>query len=69
MYMAEQFSHWFDKLTAGLNSLAEELGLDDMATSRMRDFVVGIAKEQYKAGNRAGIRWARSGTSARPAQT
>lgn len=59
--MPEQFSNWFDKLTSGLNSLAEELGLDDMSAARMRDFVVGIAKDQYKAGNRAGIRWARSG--------
>ncbi len=51
---------WYADLVNETNGLAEEIGLDDMATTRLRDFVVAKAKDQYKAGNRSGIRWART---------
>ena len=38
--------------------MSERFGLDDMATKEMRDFIVFTAKEQYKHGNKSGIRWA-----------
>lgn len=50
---------WHIELGAAINGFAEELGLDDMSTQRLRDFVFGTAKDQFKAGNRSGIRWAR----------
>lgn len=52
---------WYVDLTAAVHALAEEFGLDDLSTQRMRDFVVSTAKSQYMEGNRAGIYWARTG--------
>ena len=54
----EKKVNWFDNLISRLNTLGEELGLDDSGTKKMRDFVVDNAREQYKAGNRSGIHWA-----------
>ncbi len=51
---------WHIELGAAINGLAEELGLDDLSTQRLRDFVFATAKEQFRAGNRSGIRWART---------
>lgn len=50
---------WHIELGAAINGLAEELGLDDMSTQRLREFIFENAKEQYRVGNRSGIRWAR----------
>ncbi len=52
-------NRWYTELVTSANSLGEELGLDDMSTRRLRDFIFEKAKEQFKAGNRSGIRWAR----------
>lgn len=51
---------WHIELGTAINGLAEELGLDDQSTQRMRDFIFETAKEQYRTGNRCGIRWART---------
>lgn len=50
---------WFTKVLASINTLAEELGLDDMGTQKLREFVLAKCKEEYMTGNRSGIRWAR----------
>ncbi|HBO99893.1 TPA: hypothetical protein DD617_01760 [Candidatus Uhrbacteria bacterium] len=55
--MENTFNKWYAKLVADCNSLSEQLGLDDLATSTLRDFVVQIARDQYKTGNRSGIKW------------
>ncbi len=52
---------WLVNLIAKVNSMAEELGLDDQGLDRFRDFIVTTAKSQYVAGNNAGIYWARHG--------
>lgn len=65
--MEEKKPKWYAELVNALNALAEELGLDDPGTQRMRDFVVSTAKSQYMAGNRAGIYWARNGKN-KPAE-
>lgn len=64
--MSEQTTanRWYSMLATEANSLGEELGLDDMGTQKLRDFLFAKAKEQYKAGNRSGIRWARMNPSA-----
>ncbi len=59
--MEETRATWYVELVSAINSLAEELGVDDLGTRRMRDFVVSTAKSQYTAGNKAGIYWARTG--------
>lgn len=50
---------WFMNLIAAVQGMAEELGLDDLSSQRLREFVLTIAKDQFKAGNRSGISWAR----------
>lgn len=51
--------NWYTKLLSEINSLAEEFGLDDMASSRLKEYILVKSKDQYKAGNKSGIRWAR----------
>lgn len=53
-----QKNNWYKNLISSLNTLSEEFGLDDMQTVRFRDFVVTIAKDQYKNGNKCGAAWA-----------
>ncbi|OGL94650.1 hypothetical protein A2348_03440 [Candidatus Uhrbacteria bacterium RIFOXYB12_FULL_58_10] len=59
--MEETRQKWHVELIRSVNGLAEDVGLDDLGASRMREFVLSIAKSQYMAGNRAGIYWARNG--------
>lgn len=58
--MNQTSTSWHAKLVAATNGLAEELGLDDMSTQKLREFILTQAKEEYMAGNRSGIRWART---------
>jgi hypothetical protein len=53
-----QTNNWYQALTDRVNTLSEEFGLDDMQTVSFRDFVVGLAREQYRVGNKSGISWA-----------
>lgn len=50
---------WYEKLSKDTQQLAEDLQLDSAASERLRNFILEAAKEQYKMGNRSGIRWAR----------
>jgi len=49
---------WYDSLITRVNTFSEELGLDDFSTSKFRDFMFEVAKEQYKRGNKSGVAWA-----------
>ena len=49
------FIRWDVILAAKVNELCEKFGMDDLMTSETRDFVIGIAREQFKGG----IVWAR----------
>ncbi|MFH1405149.1 MAG: hypothetical protein ABIH21_03575 [Patescibacteria group bacterium] len=51
---------WFKDLVAKLNSIAEEVGLDDMSVDKLKEFMLEVARNQYSAGNRSGIAWAKS---------
>ena len=51
---------WYVDMTTRFNQLAQSLGVEGPAAEELRNFVIEIAKEQYKNGNKAGIRWARS---------
>jgi hypothetical protein len=53
-------SKWQTAIINTSNTLAEEFGLDDLASQKLRESVMTIAREQYKAGNRSGIKWART---------
>lgn len=49
---------WYELLTIQCHTLAEKLGLDDLGAEELKSFINRIAKDQYKAGNKSGIRWA-----------
>jgi len=51
-------TNWYRSLLDKVTELAEQFGLDDPQTNRFRDFIVGIARDQFKAGNRSGAGWA-----------
>ena len=54
----QQNNNWYRGLLDRVNEFAEQFGLDDSQSNRFRDFVVGIARDQFKAGNRSGAGWA-----------
>ena len=70
--MSEQTisKNWYREITSRVNSLSETFGLDDMQTSDLRTFVVSVAKDQYKIGNKSGAAWAfkqkREGSTSSP---
>lgn len=53
-----QQTNWYKLLLDKINCLCEEFGLDDSQTNQFKDFVVSLAKEQYKIGNKYGASWA-----------
>ena len=58
--MSEQNKNlWISKLANRAGELAEELELTEKQTEKLKDFVFSVAREQYRAGNSAGIRWGR----------
>lgn len=56
--MQNRQNNWFKKLQDTINEFASQFGLDDSQTNRFRDFILGIARDQFKAGNRSGAGWA-----------
>ncbi|OGL66992.1 hypothetical protein A2856_00675 [Candidatus Uhrbacteria bacterium RIFCSPHIGHO2_01_FULL_63_20] len=63
---ANEKATWFMSLIASVQTLAEELGLDDLSTQKLREFVLTTAKNEYMAGNRSGISWARKNPTRGP---
>lgn len=55
--MQNQTNNWFRILLDKINQLAEQFALDDVQTNAFRDFVVSIAREQYKVGSKSGARY------------
>lgn len=51
-------NNWYRELVSRVNTLSETFGLDDLQTSDLRNFVVTIARDQYKIGNKMGAAWA-----------
>jgi hypothetical protein len=57
--MENENAKWYVSIVAECNRLAEKFGLDDLLSEEMRDFVIRVAREQYKVGNKSGIMWLR----------
>ena len=53
------YTPWHVTLASRINELCEKFGMDDLMTAETRDFVIGVAREQFKAGNNSGISWER----------
>lgn len=49
--------NWYKTLLSHCNSLAEKFGLDDVHAEELRSVMFQTAKDQFKAGNKNGIRW------------
>lgn len=64
--MENASNKWYSSLISECNTLCEKWGLDDPGTEEFRNFVVNIAKEQYKTGNRSGIKWVYRKMNAQP---
>ncbi len=54
-----QTSMWMSKLSNRIQTLVHNLGLPSDMGQNLKEFIFEVAKEQYKAGNNSGIRWAR----------
>ena len=49
---------WLTNLSRQINELIKELELSPQHGEKIKDLVFVIARTQYQAGNKAGIRWA-----------
>lgn len=60
--MTEQITKnlWMTKLSNRAQELINNLGIPADMGDRIKDFMFEVAREQYKAGNNSGIRWART---------
>lgn len=59
-------ARWYTELMQKFQSVIQALGLDEDSASEIKVFVLQIARDQYMAGNRSGIRWARTQSSSHP---
>lgn len=49
--------NWYHNLMTGLETTLEALQIEGEERLALREFVVKMAREQYAAGNKNGIRW------------
>lgn len=57
---SEKKGGWYDRLIGKVQSVIMKYGLPEDIAADIRALTVEIAKEQFKAGNRSGIAWART---------
>ena len=50
---------WYVDLCLELDTILEALEVDEEGASEIKTFMLELARNQYLAGNRSGIRWAR----------
>ncbi|HAL49977.1 MAG: hypothetical protein UU40_C0019G0002 [Candidatus Uhrbacteria bacterium GW2011_GWD2_41_121] len=53
-------SKWVTELNNRIQTIVHNLGLNTDLGAHMKEFVFQVAREQYMAGNKNGIRWART---------
>ncbi len=51
-------NNWSRELVSRVNTLSETFGLDDLQTSDLRNFVITLARDQFKTGSKSGAGWA-----------
>ena len=56
-------ARWYVELSEKFSQLVDKLGLESEIAAEVKLFVLQIARDQYMAGNRSGIRWARTQNS------
>lgn len=50
---------WYVELMERFNVIVEKQALPEDVASELKVFMLEVARKQYMAGNRSGIRWAR----------
>ena len=50
---------WYDKLSDNFDALMRKFDMPEDMQIEIREFMLSVAKEQYKSGNRSGIAWLR----------
>jgi hypothetical protein len=50
---------WYVKMMEQFNTLMQRLSMPEDAQSEIKTMFLEVAKDQYMAGNRSGIRWQR----------
>ena len=50
---------WYDKLMDVFDNLMRKFDMPEDMEIELREFMLSVAREQYKAGNRSGISWLR----------
>ncbi|MFH1712434.1 MAG: hypothetical protein ABH846_04340 [Patescibacteria group bacterium] len=56
---------WYIDLMERYKMLINKFGMPEDLASELKVFLLEVAREQYMAGNRSGIRWAREQTEAK----
>lgn len=51
---------WYIDLSSKFASLMQNLGMPDDVAQEIKTFMLTVARDQYMAGNKSGIRWART---------
>jgi hypothetical protein len=57
---------WYTELMDRFERLMSTQGIPENPAREIKQLVLAVAREQYMAGNRSGIRWAREQAEARP---
>jgi hypothetical protein len=52
-------ARWYVDLTGKFNDIVDRTAVDEDAASEFKVLLLETARNQYLAGNRSGIRWAR----------
>lgn len=50
---------WYSKLLGNISKATNDLQLPGEMKEPFREFVMGVARDQYVAGNKNGIKWLR----------
>jgi hypothetical protein len=50
---------WYVELSDRFNTMSEKLGIAEEVANEFKVLLLETARNQYLAGNRSGIRWAR----------
>lgn len=66
MNAAQTKQRWYSTLVDRFYSLSRKYDLPQDIADDFLGFIVEVAKDQFKAGNRSGIAWARSTPSSMP---
>ncbi len=54
----ENKQNWYDKISDSFELLMRKFDMPEDMQIEIREFVFGVAREQFKVGNKSGISWA-----------